>query len=183
VGEFAPSDGMVALAKSGDQTAWACLYRASYSRLVAFAYHRLGNEHEAKDAVSETMARAVAGIGRFDRDDAAFTPWLVGICRNVVADNQRRKYRVRAEQLDDYATDDAAPSDAVLADEERRQVRAAFARLDANERELLELRVVAGLTSEEAAEILGKKPGAIRMAQMRALGRLRTFMEEASCGS
>ena len=58
------------------------------------------------------------------------------------------------------------------------RVRAAFARLSPEEQELLELRVVAGLSSDGAASVLGKRPGAVRMAQARALGRLRVMMEE-----
>jgi RNA polymerase sigma-70 factor (ECF subfamily) len=170
----------VARAKTGDQAAWAALYRAAYPRLVAFAQQRLGNLDEAKDAVSETMARAVSSIERFDRDDAGFTPWLVGICRHVVADAQRAKYRFSREPLADYATDAPGPADHVLAGADRDIVRRAFARLDPDERELLELRVVAGLSSEEVAEALGRKPSAVRMAQMRALGRLRAFVEEVS---
>ena len=62
----------------------------------------------------------------------------------------------------------------------RPRSRAAFARLDPDERELLELRVVGGLSSADVAAALGKQPGTVRMAQMRALARLRTFLEEAS---
>jgi RNA polymerase sigma-70 factor (ECF subfamily) len=135
---------------------------------------------EARDAVSETMARAVKGIGGFDRRDEAFTPWLVGICRNVVADVLRARYRRPTEPLADYACSGPAPEDGLLGDEDRRAVRAAFERLDPDERELLALRVVAGMSADEVAKILGKKPGTVRMAQMRALGRLRTFVEEAA---
>ena len=59
-------------------------------------------------------------------------------------------------------------------------LRAAFERLDRDERELLELRVVAGLSSAEVADVLGKQPSAVRMAQKRALARLRVFVGEVS---
>jgi RNA polymerase sigma-70 factor (ECF subfamily) len=175
------TDGLVGRARAGDQQAWASLYRAAYPRLIAFAYHRLGCVDQARDAVSETMARAVTGIGRFDRGDEGFTPWLVGICRNVVGDVLRTRYRRPTEPLaDDYACGGPGPDEGFLAGEDRRAVRAAFERLDPDERELLALRVVAGMSADEVATILGKKPGAIRMAQMRALGRLRIFVEEAA---
>ncbi len=57
-------------------------------------------------------------------------------------------------------------------------MRSAFARLALHEQEVLELRVVAGLWSDGAAHVLGKEPGTVRMAQARALGRLRVMMEE-----
>lgn len=59
-------------------------------------------------------------------------------------------------------------------------MRAAFAKLSKADRELLELRVVAGLSSEDAAAALGKKPGAVRMAQARALEKLRAHLEGVS---
>ena len=117
---------------------------------------------------------------RFKGNDAGLVPWLVGICRHVVTDVQRVKYRWGCDELQDYASDALGPEDHVAVSEEQALVRAAFARLDPEERELLELRVVAGLSSDEAAAVLDKKPGTVRMAQMRALGRLRTFIQEAS---
>ena len=57
-------------------------------------------------------------------------------------------------------------------------MRTAFAGLPEPDRELLGLRVVAGLDATTTAQVLGKRPGAIRMAQSRALGRLRVMLRE-----
>jgi RNA polymerase sigma-70 factor (ECF subfamily) len=65
----------------------------------------------------------------------------------------------------------------VLADEHA-AVRRALERLPADDREMLELRVVAGLSSDEVAYVLGMRPGAVRTAQSRALTRLRTYLAE-----
>jgi RNA polymerase sigma-70 factor (ECF subfamily) len=172
--------GLVERARHGDQEAWADLYRAAYPRLVSFAHRRLGSDDLAREAVSETMARAVASIDSYARDDDGFLPWLFGICRHVVADMQRVLYRQLPDRLMQHEPDFPGPVEVVLEGEERAALRAAFERLAPDERELLELRVVAGLSSAEAAEALGKQPGAVRMAQMRALSRLRTFVEEMS---
>jgi RNA polymerase sigma-70 factor, ECF subfamily len=171
--------GLVQRARRGDQEAWSTLYRRAYPRLVAFAHRRLGGADLARDAVSETMVRAVSAIDSYSRDDDGFTPWLFGICRHVIADFHRARYREAPEQLDP-GQDGAGPLDALLENEERAAVRAAFERLEPDERELLELRVIAGLSSAEVAALLRKRPGAVRMAQMRALSRLRTFIEEVS---
>jgi len=63
---------------------------------------------------------------------------------------------------------------------EHESVRQAFSLLSDSDRELLELRVVAGLTSDEVATILSMRPSAVRMAQMRALEKLRSLMAEVS---
>jgi RNA polymerase sigma-70 factor (ECF subfamily) len=126
------------------------------------------------------MARAVTRIDTYVGNDEGFAPWLFGICRHVVADTQRQTYRPLPPGLLRADVDGPGPAEAVLDAEEQALVRAAFARLDPDERELLELRVVGGMSSAEVAAALGKAPGTVRMAQMRALGRLRTFLEEAS---
>ena len=167
-------------ARRGDQDAWASLYRDAYPRLVAFAHRRLGDPDLARDAVSETMTRAVAAIGSYVGEDPGFAPWLFGICRHVVADLQRSFWRPLPPGLLRSDVEDSGPAEVLLEEEERALVRAAFDRLDPDERELLELRVVAGLSSAEAAAALGKQPGTVRMAQMRALARLRTFLQETS---
>ena len=71
----------------------------------------------------------------------------------------------------------AESADRLVADDEAHAVRLAFARLPDDDRELLGLRVVAHLDSETTAQILGKRPGAVRMA--RALRRLRVALDEA----
>ena len=174
------AEGLVQRARRGDQEAWAALYTSVYARLVAFAHRRLGNADLARDAVSETMARAVTKIDSYVGDDDGFAPWLFGICRHVVVDIQRQTYRPLPPGLLRSDVDGPGPVEIVLESEEQAQVRAAFARLDPDERELLELRVVGGMSSAEVAVALGKQPGTVRMAQMRALARLRTFLEEAS---
>ncbi len=59
-------------------------------------------------------------------------------------------------------------------------MRRAFGRLTDDEQELLELRVVGGLSADEVGEVIGKRAGAVRMAQARALSRLRSLLEEVS---
>lgn len=168
-------------ARGGDPGAWEELYLLVYPRLVAFAQRRLDPE-QAKDAVAETMARAVAGIGRVTWGSGGVEGWLFGILRHVVTDEHRRRARSTGggASLEAEGRDLAEPSDALLADEEAVLVRAAFARLDQSDQELLHLRVVAGLSSEAVATIVGKRPGSVRMAQARALARLRAALHEVS---
>ncbi len=183
VSEMMNPSALVDGARTGDAASWTALYRLAYPQLIRYAHHRLGDLDEARDAVSETMARAVAAMDRFTADDAGFVPWLFGICRNVVADALRLRYRQRSlRDVEDHEDDGPSPDEDLLDREDLARVRAAFARLDPDEREVLELRVVAGLTSDQVAGVLGKKPSAVRMAQMRALSRLRAFVNEAASG-
>jgi RNA polymerase sigma-70 factor (ECF subfamily) len=167
---------LVARAGRADPDAWEALYRRVYPGLLAYASRRLDRER-ARDAVAETMARAIAKIDRFEWRGGGFDAWLYGILRHVVLDAHRARGRddTRRERSEPHRSD---PLDHVLDSEDAREVRAAFARLSAEDQELLELRVVAGLSAEEAGQVLGKRPGAVRMAQSRALDRLRRELEQ-----
>lgn len=125
------------------------------------------------------MARAVARLDRFTWKGAGFDAWLFGILRHVVLDTQRSRGRRKTAGLVDQPSVERGPLDRVLHAEEAAAMRTAFGRLSPSDREVLELRVVAGLSSDAVAEVLGKKPGAVRMAQARALDRLRSLLEEA----
>lgn len=171
-------EALVVRAGTSDPDAWEALYRRAYPGLLAYASRRLDAER-AKDAVAETMARAIARIDCFEWRGGGFDAWLYGILRHVVVDAHRARTREGNRRERDEPRR-AGPLDHVLDGEDAREVRAAFARLSADDRELLELRVVAGLTAEEVGEVLGKRPGAVRMAQSRALERLRRELERGA---
>lgn len=164
-------EALVARAGRADPDAWEALYRRAHPGLMAYASRRLDPER-AREAVAETMARAIAKIDRFEWRGGGFDAWLYGILRHVVLDAHRARGRERDRRPRDEPRW-ADPLEHAVDNEDAREVRAAFTRLPADDREVLELRVVAGLSAEEVGEVLGKKPGAVRMAQSRALARLR----------
>lgn len=164
---------LVARAVEGDVDAWEQLYLAVYPRLYGYAAHRVGLD-AARDVVNETVTRALARVNRFRRD-GVFDAWLFGICRNVIREHLRHTTRPIAT-ADAAASRAADPADEVVALDEQSAVRRAVARLPERDREVLELRITAGLSAEAVAQVLHKRPGAVRMAQSRALGRLRSML-------
>jgi len=173
---------MVNAARQGDDAAWETLYLSLYPRLRAFFVRRLGLEY-ADDAVSETLTRAVASIDRFEWSEAGFDGWVFGIARHVSVDHHRnvdrvRRYRHIGRLFSGGKTDGTAPVDQdVVIGEDQALIRRLFTRLSRDEQEVLELRVIAGLSSEQVGEALGRKPGAVRTAQSRALAHLRELMD------
>jgi RNA polymerase sigma-70 factor, ECF subfamily len=175
---------LVDRARRGDPDAWEELYRRVHPRLVAYARRRLVSEEQAEEAVSETMVRAMDAIARYRAGRAGIDGWLFGIARHVVLERYRSGARLRS-------TDPAAlaahagpahpgPEHTVLAAEERDLLRQAFDRLSPQDQELLELRVVVGLDAEQVGALTGRRAGAVRMAQSRALARLRAELEGLS---
>lgn len=180
VDDDAPEHGLhalVARARVGDVDAWELLYRRVHPQLQAYARRRIPDR--ADDVVSETMSRAMAKIDSFTWQGAGFDAWLTGICRNVV----HEQWRAAGRDLPD--ADPAAgradlgegPDEAAVAADRAAALRVAFGRLSEEDRELLELRVVAGMGARQVGEVVGKEAGAVRMAQSRALSRLRGELE------
>jgi RNA polymerase sigma-70 factor (ECF subfamily) len=168
---------VVSDARIGDADAWEQIYLHLYPRLSSYARGHLDADR-ASEAVSETFARAVAGIHRFFWKDSGFEGWVFAILRNVIVDMHRKSGRAqRAPLVFDGDRIQIEPIDRLLADEESDAIRKAFSRLAPSDQEILHLRVVSGLSSDEVATTLGKRPGAIRMAQARALDRLRNELD------
>lgn len=167
---------LVERAKQRDNAAWEILYRSAYPTLLAYARRRL-DAQPAEDAVSETMTRAIASIDRFSWRGVSFDGWLFGIHRHVVIDAQRAAGRAGLTELGEMPSSDPAALDVLVHEHETAAMRAAFQQLDPADQEVLELRVIARLSAEEVAKVMGKRAGAIRMAQSRALDRLRKLIE------
>jgi RNA polymerase sigma-70 factor (ECF subfamily) len=170
-------DELVRSARSGSPDAWEGIYRAARPQLFRFARLRLVTDDQAEDAVSETLVRAIAAIDRFPAGTRPMA-WMMGICRNVVHETHRSGARHRRPVPDREGSVPVSPDEHVLAVQEIDQLRRCFDGLNAEEQELLALRVVGGLDAESVAAVVGKRAGAVRMAQSRALARLRGCMEE-----
>jgi RNA polymerase sigma-70 factor (ECF subfamily) len=162
-------------ARDGEADAWETLYRHAYPRLYAYARRRLASPDEAEDAVSETMMRAFDRMTDFRWRDGGFDAWLFVICRNIVFEVNRKQGRPIPIAM---PPSESLPEERVIEREEAARMRAAFARLSPEDREVLELRVIGDLGAKQAARILGKRAGAVRMAQSRALARLKAMVEE-----
>lgn len=124
------------------------------------------------------MSRALAKIDDFTWQGVDFDAWLTGICRNVCHEHWRAVGRDHpvADPAAGLATDEQSQEDRVVDLDRADALRLAFATLSDADREVLELRVVSELDAAATGQVLGKQAGAVRMAQSRALDRLREAM-------
>jgi RNA polymerase sigma-70 factor, ECF subfamily len=117
------------------------------------------------------------GLARFEGDEAAFKGWAFTIARRRVIDVRRRRGRrqtdpTAAKDLVAIAGNDDAEAtalDALSADDVRRRI---VELLPPDQAEVVLLRVVGGLDAAQVADVLGKRPGTVRVLQHRALRRL-----------
>ena len=181
-GSEAPPFGnsAVAAAKRGDPAAWEAAYLAYGKALMGYLMVRLDNHEDAGDALSETFARAISKCSTFRGDAYAFRAWLFTIARHVSVDQYRGRARMFAVASHPDREDRSQPSseDVTILNEELEELRSCFARLPKDDQEVLWLRVCSGLSAAEVGEVVGKRPGAVRMQQMRALEVLRSQVRQ-----
>lgn len=159
---------LVRQAKAGDVAAFAELYRSVYQRLYRMAFYTLKNSHDAEDAVSDTVTDAWAQIGTL-RQEEAFSGWIFQILSNKCR-RKLKEYTSRTEELPEDLC--AVSGDA----EEKLDVKNAFAKLDAEERMILSLRIFGGYSSREIGAALQMNDNTVRSRQKRALEKMEGYL-------
>lgn len=137
-----------------------------------------GSYGSADDVAQEVCMAVVRALPRYVDDGTPFAAFVHGITAHKVADAQRALYRDRSAataSVPDSVDPAAGPEDRVLARERAQVARGLLDRLPPAHRDLLLLRVVNGLSAEETGAVLGMSAGAVRVAQHRALARLRAL--------
>jgi RNA polymerase sigma-70 factor (ECF subfamily) len=163
----------------GDETAFAALWRALQPALLR--YLRVVAGDAAEDVASETWLQTVRDLPKFTGDVHAFRVWLFRVARNRGIDEQRRVGRRREdlpgiiEQVGTAAMPDAAAE--AIERSETGWALELIASLPRDQAEAVMLRVVAGLDVAQTAQVLGKRPGAVRVAAMRGLRKLSAHEE------
>jgi RNA polymerase sigma factor (sigma-70 family) len=166
--------GVLDAFRRGDEDAVRAMYR-SYGRLVhSVAMRTLGRRELAEEATQQTFVQAWRASDRLDtgRDPG---PWLATIARRAAIDIFRREQRRASESLESVAADD--PAITTLPPEldrwdERWQVRQAIDQLPDDERDVVRLQHLGGLTHAEIAEQLGVPVGTVKSRSHRAHRRL-----------
>lgn len=133
-------------------------------------------ELDAEDLCSECFCSAWTSWPGYKGDRAATLPWLMRIARNRVVDRGRRLKTRRMESLEAHPNL-ASPGPVDPAD--RLHLEAALSRLSKDDRDLLALRT-AGLTHAEIGKLQKRREAAVKTAWVRALGRIRPYLEVAS---
>jgi len=173
--------GMVRRAQEGDAEAFGELYDHYVSLVHRYVYHRVGDRATAEDVTSETFVRALRRIDSLSFQGRDVGAWLVTIARNIILDHVKSsRYRLEVVTADmrdaDRVTD--GPEDAVVQRLTNEQLLACVKQLGSEQQECIVLRFIHGLSVSETAEIMGKKDGAIKALQHRAVRRLAGLLPD-----
>ncbi len=143
---------------------------------------RTGTSYDVADDVAQEVCVAVlAALPRYRDEGKPLAAFVFGVAAHKVSDARRAAARaaVPTEAIPDRPDLAPGPEERALGAADAVLARALLDRLPAQAREVLLLRVAAGMSAEETGAALGMTPGAVRVAQHRALGRLRTLADKA----
>ena len=159
---------LVQRAQNGDTQAFAELYRGIYQELYRFALYTLKNSYDAEDVVSDTVTDAWAQIA-FLRAADSFRGWIFKILSNKCR-RRLKGYLFRTQEIPEEFCAWTENTD------EQLDVRAAFARLEDEERLILSLRIFGGYNSREVGESLQMSDNTVRSKQKRALQKMEAWL-------
>ncbi len=149
-----------------------------YVKIFAFAVRRVPGRESAEDVVADTFAIAWR---RRDRIPSPSLPWLYAIAANVIANQSRSSGRrhsldLRLVQEARVSAPEVDPADSLAG---RDELAAAFGGLEEADRELLRLVAWEGLSTADAAKVVGCSPGAARVRLHRARRKLAKELKNA----
>jgi RNA polymerase sigma-70 factor (TIGR02952 family) len=172
---------LVRRTQAGDAEAFGELYDHYVTMVHRYVYSRVGDRALTEDVTSETFVRALRRIDTLSFQGRDVGAWLITIARNIVFDHVKSsRFRLEVTTADmrdaDRATD--GPEDTVVQRLTNEQLLACVKQLGPEQQECIALRFLHGLSVSETAAIMGKKDGAIKALQHRAVRRLAGLMPD-----
>ena len=167
-------DSAVTAAKNGADWGWTALYKALAPTLTG--YLRAQGAREPEDLMAEVFLQAVRSIDRFCGNGTAFRSWIFSIAHNKLVDDVRLRKRRPVDLVPDAGHNMVHPNnveDQAFRNMADRKVREMFSQLTPDQRNVLYLRMIGGLTLEEVAKVVGKPLSAVKALQRRGLGAIK----------
>lgn len=176
-----PLDRFVERVRAADPEAIAAVYLEVGPALRGYLLRQVGHGEVADDLVEQTFVELMEGCARIRGDGRSLRAWLFRAARNNLVD-----WRKRADRRSDHALDDVhasslpdtgpGPAEQAIASTLDPRLAAALADLTDEQREVIELRLVAALSLAQVAELTGRSVGAVKLLQYRAVQRLAKLL-------
>jgi RNA polymerase sigma-70 factor (ECF subfamily) len=171
---------LVALAAKGDRVAFGALYERYVYKVFRHVYYLTNDPHTAEDLTAQTFLNALEAIHRYEDRGVSLLAWLLRIAHNLTI-NHKKVRKNGASPLPEWVEvegTDFIPEASCEAKSDGERVWAGVRRLRGDQRQVIIMRFVDGLSYPDIARVLGKSIGAVRVIQYRALHSLRRKLED-----
>ncbi len=173
-------DSLIDAAREGSEWAWSRLYRELAPQILG--YLRVRGAREPEDLLGDVFVDLARNLGGFSGDVSSFRSWVFVIAHHRLSNERRRAARkpqlpLLSEDVDRLPATESAEDAALLAIETD-GVLSLLDDLTEDQRDVIALRVVGDQTLEATARIMGKKVGAVKQLQRRALIALSSAIEK-----
>lgn len=174
---------LIARARQGDEASINTLITRYWQPVYRLACLKTGNVDDAQELTQETFFKALRALPGYKDTGASFKTYLGRIAINLITDYWRKKGRM--PQIVDIATyqeplvdRNELPEEQTLSREMRERIGTLLGLLPPEQRQTVELRILAGLSVQETSRLIGKSEAAVKMLQQRGLKNLRRLFEE-----
>ena len=176
---------LLARAQQFEPEALQSLHQQFYQPVYRYIYLKIGEANISQDLTGDVFLRLLEALKRGRGWQTTPNAWIFGIARNVVADYYRRRERRPEVELDETVlpATDAGLAQTVIAAEEQAALLAAMEELTDEQRDVVFLRFMEGLSIRDVAEVMDKTEGAIKALQYRSMQALSKIMQQKGGGT
>jgi RNA polymerase sigma-70 factor (ECF subfamily) len=163
----------IARAQAGDMEALHFLYVRYSADVLQYVKSLVKDHHEAEDITQNVFVKIASVIGKYEPRDVPFAAWILRVARNAALDHLRARRAFPCEEVR-VQDDDRAR----IGRERRNDIRRALERLPGEQREVLILRHIVGLSPVEIADRLGKTESSVHGLHHRGRRSLQIALED-----
>jgi RNA polymerase sigma-70 factor (ECF subfamily) len=156
----------------GNVEAYGWLYSFYVDRIFRYVFYQVGDKMTAEDITEEVFIKSWKSIGSCKGKEQTFSAWLYRIAHNHLVDTLRKNHRTISFEDVDLA-DSTNPEQEAEDSLEAQKVLEAVGSLPEPQKQVILLKFLNDNDNAEIGRILGKRQGAVRALQMRALTKLR----------